>query len=308
MEIACRAGLFPGMPDAGSGSAKGVLAEERAHTPKGDRGDDSELPARTTCSLCRGRESRVYRVTPPASKTPVTLSVTDDHGPKPVRRRYRTTQKKSPSGHHPKHIHENAKTPLAKPENILTRYCPADFAGLPLETYVQRRAAGETLGGTAADFPGLEQVVFRNPAEFEHLAERFLAEAAYRDEVLTKLRRVVLSRFTYTAIMPQLIEAFRAPASPEKSPRREPPLRAVPPWEGERELYDSAREPGWFAHKAQARAVQAGSPSLGGRESVTIIPLPCGSGWDLGFVVLPPSWPPRVLSAGPSIFLRRLSR
>ena len=106
--------------------------------------------------------------------------------------------------------HQRSYELLAAGTLPLTRYCPADFASLPIETYVQRRAAGEKLGGTAADFPGLERVVFRSRAEFESLAERFLADAEYRRQVQGHLRAVVLERYTYAVTLRSVMDDWQA--------------------------------------------------------------------------------------------------
>ena len=106
--------------------------------------------------------------------------------------------------------HQRALETLASGTLPLTRYCPVDFAGLPLETYVSQREAGLHPEGVATVFPRLERVVFRTPEEFEVLAERYLADEAQRHEVLSDLRQIVLRDYTYAAVMRKVIGAFHA--------------------------------------------------------------------------------------------------
>jgi hypothetical protein len=131
-----------------------------------------------------------------------------EHG-EPLRQVYRASTlalQLMPSGF----LHQRALEALASGALPLTRYCPEDFAGLPIETFVHERAAGQHPGRTATIFPRLERIVFRTPAEFEELAERYLADAAARDMVLAELRKVVMRDYTYDAVMRTIIDAFRA--------------------------------------------------------------------------------------------------
>ncbi len=105
--------------------------------------------------------------------------------------------------------HQRALEALASGTLPLTRYCPVDFKGLPIETYVSQREAGQHADGFATIFPGLERVVFRTAAEFETLAERYLGCESLRQNVASELRNVVLRKFTYAAVLPEIIEPFR---------------------------------------------------------------------------------------------------
>jgi len=105
--------------------------------------------------------------------------------------------------------HQRALEILACGTLPLTRYCAVDFSELPIETYVAQREAGGHPDGFATIFPRLERVVFRTPAEFEALAERYLADEPQRREVLAELRQVVLGEYTYDAVMRKVIESFR---------------------------------------------------------------------------------------------------
>ena len=105
--------------------------------------------------------------------------------------------------------HQRALEILACGTLPLTRYCPLDFAELPIETYVAQREAGGHPDGFATIFPRLERVVFRTPEEFENLAERYLADEPQRDQVSAELREVVLRDYTYDAVMHEVIASFR---------------------------------------------------------------------------------------------------
>ncbi|MCK4660155.1 MAG: hypothetical protein KAV82_11590 [Phycisphaerae bacterium] len=105
--------------------------------------------------------------------------------------------------------HQRALEILASGSLPLARYCSVDFARLPIETFVKERDAGKHPRGIATIFPRLERVVFRTPAEFEELAERYLTDESLRQEVLTELRQVVLCDYTYTGVMRKVIEPFR---------------------------------------------------------------------------------------------------
>ncbi|MHC4064989.1 MAG: glycosyltransferase family protein [Planctomycetota bacterium] len=131
-----------------------------------------------------------------------------EHG-EPLRRAYRASKlalQLIPSGF----IHQRSFELLASGTLPVCRYCPNDFAGLPIEEFIRRREAGETLRGAATIMPGLQRVVFRSAEDFEALADRFLTEETYRHHVRTELREVVLRDYTYDAQMEKLMTAFRA--------------------------------------------------------------------------------------------------
>jgi hypothetical protein len=83
----------------------------------------------------------------------------------------------------------------------LTRYCATDFNYLPVEQYVRRRDGGEAMNAASRLFPRLERVTFNTAAEFDALAERFLADDGYRREVHAEFRDVVNREHTYDAVM-----------------------------------------------------------------------------------------------------------
>ena len=107
-------------------------------------------------------------------------------------------------------LHQRALEALASGTLPLARYCPEDFARLPIETFVAQRAAGAHADKTAAIFPGLERVVFRTPAEFETIAERYLADADARQRIWAELHAIVQRDYTYESVMRRILEAHRA--------------------------------------------------------------------------------------------------
>jgi hypothetical protein len=92
---------------------------------------------------------------------------------------------------------------------VLCRYCPSDFAHLPIKDFVQQRAEGKHADRIASLFPELERVVFRNAGEFESMAEGFLRNADYYREVLEDLRNVVMQEYTYEAVMQKVMGMYR---------------------------------------------------------------------------------------------------
>ncbi len=131
-----------------------------------------------------------------------------EHG-EPLRQAYRgsaLTLQLMPEGY----LHQRAFEALASGCLPLTRYCPADFAGRSVEAFLAERPSGRLATSNAAVFPGLERVVFGSPTEFSDLAEKYLSNTDQRVEVLGELRAVVLRNFTYTAIMQQIMNSWRA--------------------------------------------------------------------------------------------------
>ncbi len=127
-----------------------------------------------------------------------------EHG-EPLRRAIRASRlalQLIPSGF----CHQRSYEVLAAGTLPLTRYCGDDFAGLPVDQYMRKLAVGEIDSGSARSFPQLQHIVFRTPAQFETLAERFLADEPYRNEVLAGLRAVVLRDHTYTAVMRRVLD------------------------------------------------------------------------------------------------------
>ncbi|HRX86824.1 MAG TPA: glycosyltransferase [Phycisphaerae bacterium] len=90
----------------------------------------------------------------------------------------------------------------------LTRYCARDFGCLPLAEYARLRDAGENPPGDNL-FSGLERIAFETRAQFETLAERYLANDAACAEVVADLRRTVLEHCTYDAAMRQVMTTFQ---------------------------------------------------------------------------------------------------
>ncbi|MFQ5805154.1 MAG: glycosyltransferase [Phycisphaerae bacterium] len=126
-----------------------------------------------------------------------------EHG-EPLRRANRASRlalQLIPSGF----CHQRSYEVLAAGTLPLTRYCEDDFGGLPVKEYMRKLAAGEVQSGAARFFPRLQHIVFRTPAEFERLAERFLADETYKNEVSADLRAVVLRDHTYTVVMRRVL-------------------------------------------------------------------------------------------------------
>ena len=105
--------------------------------------------------------------------------------------------------------HQRSYEILASGSLPLTRYCNNDYGALPMEEFVEKRDAGLNPPGEKL-FPRLERITFRTPEEFELLAERFLADEDYREEVRQDLRRTVLENCTYDSHMSKVMEAFKA--------------------------------------------------------------------------------------------------
>lgn len=98
---------------------------------------------------------------------------------------------------------------------VLAHYMPANFARLSPEEFQRRRAAGEKFSETVAAvvFPELHQVTFRNPAEFERIAEQFLSNDVLRQETWQELVRVVHEKFTYAAVVTDILKQVRTSLS-----------------------------------------------------------------------------------------------
>ncbi len=114
-----------------------------------------------------------------------------EHG-EPLRRAYRASRlalQLIASGFR----HQRSYELLAAGTLPLSRYCRADFAS--------PRAV--------ALYPRLERIVFRSREEFETLAEQFLANEPYRQEVLSELREVILRNYTYTAVIGEILNKWR---------------------------------------------------------------------------------------------------
>jgi len=105
--------------------------------------------------------------------------------------------------------HQRSLEALACGTLVLNRYCPSDFAHLSIEEFVEQRAAGMHQNRIAALFPGLERIVFRNAGEFESLAESFLQDEGYYEEVMAELRGVVMREYTYEAVMSRVMNVYR---------------------------------------------------------------------------------------------------
>ncbi len=105
--------------------------------------------------------------------------------------------------------HQRSYEILASGSLPLTRYCNNDYGALPMEEFVEKRDAGLNPPGEKL-FSRLERITFRTPEEFEALAERFLADDDYREEVRQDLRRTVLENCTYDSHMRKVMEAFKA--------------------------------------------------------------------------------------------------
>lgn len=127
--------------------------------------------------------------------------------------------------------HQRSYEVLAAGTLPLTRYCEDDFAGLPVDDYMRKLSAGQVDSGSARFFPQLEHIVFRTPAEFESLAERFLSDEAHRSRVLSGLREIVLREHTYTAVtrrvLDQIQNVLTSQAKSSGGLRRQPAMTGV---------------------------------------------------------------------------------
>jgi hypothetical protein len=61
-----------------------------------------------------------------------------------------------------------------------------------------------------AEAPDISQISFNTPAEFEALAERYLANADLRAATCTRFRTAVRQRFTYEAVVPPIVAKMKA--------------------------------------------------------------------------------------------------
>ena len=102
-----------------------------------------------------------------------------------------------------------AKNQAGQPGVCAATHC----SGLERVTFREESAARHQAGQprvcAATHFPGLERVTFRNKDEFERLCDHFLAEDDHRQRVLAEHRAIVHDRFTYTAIVPEIVDWIR---------------------------------------------------------------------------------------------------
>lgn len=105
--------------------------------------------------------------------------------------------------------HQRALESLSCGVLPLTRYCPVDFADRSMEEYLEGRRSGQYSEAIASQFPGLERIVFRTSQEFEAMADRFIGDDDYYDATCGGLRRVVMERFTYEAILREVVDAYK---------------------------------------------------------------------------------------------------
>ncbi len=159
-----------------------------------------------------------------------------EHG-EPLRRAYRCAKlvlQMMPSSF----MHQRTFEGLASGTLVLGRYSPPSFDNCSIEEFAARHQAGQAgvcaatrFSGlervtfreesaarhqagqpgvcAATHFPGLERVTFRNKDEFERLCDHFLEEDDHRQRVLAEHRAIVHDRFTYTAIVPKIVDWIR---------------------------------------------------------------------------------------------------
>ena len=135
-----------------------------------------------------------------------------EHG-EPLRRVYRGARlalQTIPSGFQ----HQRTFEALASGLLVLARYSPNSFGGYSIQQFKRRQQGGEHMYTAAAFFPGLDRVVFRSAAEFERLAERYLADTSAYDTVLAELREIVLNKYSYLRVLEGVLDKIRDYLSP----------------------------------------------------------------------------------------------
>ncbi len=104
--------------------------------------------------------------------------------------------------------HQRSYEILASGSLPLTRYCLNDYGALTIDEFVSQRNAGMNPPGEKL-FTGLERITFRTAAEFEELAEHFLANKQDRSQVRQELRRIVIENCTYDSHIRKVMSAFQ---------------------------------------------------------------------------------------------------
>ena len=142
-----------------------------------------------------------------------------EHG-EPLRRAYRCATfaiQTMPAGFR----HQRSLEAIASGCLVLTRYIATDFGGLDLEEARRRREAGEPLPATAAKFPQLDKIAFRNRQEMASVAQELLNKPDLRREVLAEFRERVLQEFSYGRVIRTVIEQIRDALQQQASGHRE---------------------------------------------------------------------------------------
>lgn len=78
------------------------------------------------------------------------------------------------------------------------------FEGLASGSMVLARHSDTS--SAAAHFPDVRRVIFSNEADLIEKCERYLADSELRARITNEMRAVVMRSFTYSAVMPQIIE------------------------------------------------------------------------------------------------------
>ncbi|HPD30381.1 MAG TPA: glycosyltransferase [Phycisphaerae bacterium] len=141
-----------------------------------------------------------------------------EHG-EPLRRAYRCATfaiQTMPAGFR----HQRSLEAIAGGCLVLTRYIATDFGGLDLEEARRRRKAGEPLPATAASFPRLDMVTFRDPQEMASVAQELLDKPDLRRELLAEFRERVLQEFSYGRVIRTVIEYIRDALQQQASVRQ----------------------------------------------------------------------------------------
>ncbi len=110
--------------------------------------------------------------------------------------------------------HQRTFEALASGLLVLARYSPNSFGGHSMQQFRRRKQDGEHMQTAAAFFPRLDRVVFRSAAEFERLAEHYLADTSAYDTVLAELREIVLNKYSYNRVLAGVLDKIKDCLSP----------------------------------------------------------------------------------------------
>jgi hypothetical protein len=116
-------------------------------------------------------------------------------------------------------MHQRTYEGLASGSLVISRLVPESFGRLSLDEF--KRTPPEQLPPSTAalKFPGLERVMFDSAESLAALCDRYLADDDTRETVAAEMRDVVLSEFTYTRVLGDVLEQMQSLLSGHASPK-----------------------------------------------------------------------------------------
>ncbi|MCG3139095.1 MAG: hypothetical protein HJJLKODD_02973 [Phycisphaerae bacterium] len=105
--------------------------------------------------------------------------------------------------------HQRTFEALASGTLVLARYNPPTFGGCSVAEYDQQELSDNWRHTPAYVFPHLKRVIFHNAAEFAALADKYLEQVDERRNLQQEFAAIVHQRYTYSAVMDEVIGSFR---------------------------------------------------------------------------------------------------